>query len=370
MAVNYDDERLTQVENDRDQALTENEQLYGGMIQESDSFYQAQIDAANDYAETQSKNQQEQTDFAIEQINQQKEQTHDDYLKEQTGAYVDWQKQSNQYGANAEQMAAAGLAKTGYSETSQVTMYNTYQNRVATAREAYVRAILNYDNAIKDAILQNNAALAEIAYQALQTQLTLSIEGFQYKNSLLIEKANKKMEIEGFYDQRFQRVLDQINTENDQAYRYASLAQDQAQFDARLAWEKEQYYAEQNNNTGKITGGGGGGGTNGDSGQISVDVRNTVSTPYYFGAKNPDCEKYGTFSNGYQPKGISGHGKLKDSGEVMTITTEVLYGDEKGKKKTLTQTVWKAEDGTRWYWDGRQNKYIRYSAEGGGGRSF
>ena len=133
----------------------------------TDQYYQEQINASKEWADKQSQLQQEQTDFAIEKIEQQKEQAKQDYTKEQSGAYVDWQKQSgayvdwqkqsNQYGANAEAMASQGMAGTGYSESSQVSMYNTYQNRVTTAKEAYSRAILNYNNAITEARLQNNS---------------------------------------------------------------------------------------------------------------------------------------------------------------------------------------------------------------------
>ena len=212
--IDYKDSRFTEVEADKTAALNSVDVTYGNMISQSDQYYNKQIQAAQNYANTQSAIQQQQTDFAIQQINQQKAQAAQDYTKEQSGAYVDWQKQSNQYGANAEAMAAQGMQNTGFSESSQVSMYNTYQNRVATARESYNRAVLNYDNAIKDARLQNNAALAEIAYNALQTQLELSLQGFQYKNNLLIEQANKKLEVENTYYNRYQDVLDQINKEN------------------------------------------------------------------------------------------------------------------------------------------------------------
>lgn len=214
ITVNYDDERFGKVESDKNQAMTELENVYGGMIDETDKYYEAQINASKEWADTQSQLQQEQTDFAIEQIEQQKNQAHKDYVKEQSGAYVDWQKQSNQYGVNAEQIAGAGLTNTGFSETSQVNMYTAYQNRVAVARDAYSRAVLNYDNAIKDARLQNNAALAEIAYQALQQQLELSLEGFQYKNQLILDKTNQKIELDQMYYNRYLDVLNQINTEN------------------------------------------------------------------------------------------------------------------------------------------------------------
>jgi hypothetical protein len=65
----------------------------------------------------------------------------------------------------------------------------------------------------------------------------------------------------------------------------------------------------------------------------------------YTGSKNPDI-KNGTFSNGYQPNNIGGE-KLSKTGE-----TDVVNG--------VTQNVWKTPDGTKWIWDGTQNKYLRY----------
>lgn len=232
--INYDDKRFTEVEADKNAAIKESNATYNSMISQSDKYYQEQIDASKDWADKQTELQQEQTDFAIEQINQQKDQAKQDYTKEQSGAYKDWQKQSNAYGVNAEQMAAQGLQNGGYSESSQVSMYNTYQNRVATAREAYTRAVLNYDNAIKDATLQNNSALAEIAYKALQQQLELSLQGFQYKNTLVLEKANKKTELDNIYYSRYKDVLAQINQEN-------ALAENVRQYNETLAEQKRQH---------------------------------------------------------------------------------------------------------------------------------
>jgi len=236
-SIDYNDERFVEVESDKQQALADVENTYGGMISETDKYYQAQIDASKDWANTQQQLQQERTDFTIEQIEQQKEQANKDYTKEQAGAYVDWQKQSNKYGVNAEQMASNGLTNTGFSESSQVSMYNTYQNRVAIARESYNNAVLNYNNAIKDAQLQNNSALAEIAYKSLQQQLELSLEGFQYKNQLVTEQLNKKMEVDNTYYNRYQDVLNQMNTEN-------ALAEEIRQYNENMQFQKEQLKEE------------------------------------------------------------------------------------------------------------------------------
>ena len=236
--INYNDERFGKVESEKNQALTQLEQTYGGMVGESDKYYQAQIDASKQWAETQKQQQQANTDFAIEKIEQQKDQAHKSYLKEQSGAYTDWQKQSNKYGVQAEQQASQGLIGGGYSESSQVSMFNTYQNRVATARESYNNAVINYNNSIKDAQLQNNSALAEIAYKALQQQLELSLQGFQYKNQLLLEQASKKQELENTYYGRYQDVLAQINKEN-------ALAEEVRQYNENLAMQQKQLEQEQ-----------------------------------------------------------------------------------------------------------------------------
>lgn len=211
--TNKYNETITQLGNQKQDAFNELNTLYGGMISDADKYYQAQIQASKDWAETQSNLQNQMTDFAISEINQNKEQSRKDYIKEQSGAYVDWQKQSNKYGAEAERMAASGLTGTGYSESSQVAMYNQYQSRVATARESYNLAVQNYNNAITEARLQNNSALAQIAFEALNTELELSLQGFQYKNTLLMDQFDKKTTIEDRYWQRELAALEQYNAD-------------------------------------------------------------------------------------------------------------------------------------------------------------
>jgi len=228
MAVDYNDKRFQQVNSEKQTALNEVNNLYNNMINNSDKYYNDQIKAAEDYGTKQQELQQANTDFAIEKIEQQKDWLQKDYTKEQKGAYADWQKQSNRYGANAEKEATLGMNRTGYSESSQVSMYNTYENRISTAREGFIRANTEYDNSIKEAQLANNSALAEIAYNTLKTKLELSLQGFQYKNTLLEKQLQAKNETEDRYYNRWKDVLNQINTENE-------LAEEQRQFNLQLA---------------------------------------------------------------------------------------------------------------------------------------
>lgn len=233
MASTTEDKRLTNVESAKQQAISNANKTYDNMINQTESQYNELINANKDYATKQQEMQQQNTDFAIEQINQQKDKAEKDYVKEQTGAYTDYQKATDQYGVMAEQQATAGLQNTGYSESSKVQAFTTYQNRYSTAREVYNNAVLSYDNAIKDAQLKNNAQLAEIAFQSLQTQLEYALQGFQYKNELLQTKLNTQIQLDSEYNNRYQQVLSQINTEN-------SLAEQIRQYNESMAYQKQR----------------------------------------------------------------------------------------------------------------------------------
>ena len=72
------DDRLVKVESDKKDALSELENTYGSMIGSADRYYQDQIDASKEWAEQQKELQDEKTDFAIDQIEQQKQQANKD----------------------------------------------------------------------------------------------------------------------------------------------------------------------------------------------------------------------------------------------------------------------------------------------------
>ena len=311
--IDYNDPRFQKVEADKKQALTESENLYGGIVNNTDKYYQAQIDASKDWADKQTQLQQEKTDFAIEQIEQQKDQAKQDYTKEQSGAYVDWQKQSNAYGANAENQASMGMTNTGYAESSQVQMYTAYQNRVASARESYNRAVLNYNNAITEARLQNNSILAEIAYTALQQQLELSLQGFQYKNDMLINKLNTKLEIDQMYHQRYQDVLNQINTENALAEQVRqfneSLAEDRRQFDASYALQQAQFSFQKSQAAAKSSGSKSSGGSTKSSKKSSGSGSSVTSS-------KSATQSVSTYSEA--AKALRDAGATKGDGGLMT----------------------------------------------------
>lgn len=385
-SINYEDERFQQVEQEKQNAIDEMNNTYNEMINQSDKYYQDQINASNQWADKQQELQNQQTDLVVEEINQQKDQTEKDYLKEQKGAYTDWRKQSNEYGAEAEQMASQGLSATGYSESSQVSMHNQYQTRVATARESYSRAVLNYDMAIKEARLQNSSKLAEIAYNALQAQLELSLNGFQYKNTLLQTQLEAKRQITNDYYTRWQGVLSQINTENalaEQVRQYnEKLAEERRQYDSQLAyqkerdkvkdaqWQKEYDLAKKASTSSYSSGGSYSGGSSSastgstaSSGSTSGSTSTKAKTDANGNSEATMKKKDYYFSNGYQPRYVNNK-KLAESGmKVWNVFAEGT--SQKNATSFGKQNIWKA--GNKYYvWVGsgkNSGQYVDVTAQ-------
>lgn len=211
MAGNYEEDRLAQIEAEKDTALQEVKDTYAGMAQEAGKVFDQQIAGVEAYKDQQLQLQQDRTDLTVKQIEQQIGQAEKDYQKEQSAAYTDYQKQTAQHGVQAEQMAAGGMAGSGYSESSRVSMYNTYQKRVAAARESYNQVVMNYKNAIEEAKLQNSSVLAEIANKALMQGLELSMQQLQYAQQMATQQLGVKMDVENMYHGRY---MDEVSQQN------------------------------------------------------------------------------------------------------------------------------------------------------------
>lgn len=210
-----DDERLQAIEQEREKAQTDATTSYDNMINDSQKYYDKQIDAIKNYENTQKDLQQQQTDLTLEKINQQKSEAVKDYEKEQKSSYIDYQKGISQFGELAEQMASQGISNSGVSENARTQMYVAFQSKVASAKESLNKAVLNYNNSAKEAQLANSVALAEIASSSLQQQLQISLQAFQYKNSLLESKQAQLNNIDNRYDNKYSEVLSQLQRQKE-----------------------------------------------------------------------------------------------------------------------------------------------------------
>lgn len=236
--VDEKDERLTDVEkqgndmlsgyqSDMDKALDSNKSALDGI--------NAKLEQGQDKLE---ESANAQTEFAIDEIERQKANAKKDYLKEQSGAYKDWQTQKDPYGVNAEKMAGAGLDGTGYAESSQVRMYNQYQARVTAARESFQRSVDNFNASITQARLQNNATLAQIAYETLVKQAEYAATFAMKNTELLTQMAGQKVAIKQQNQQNYMSVYQQLIQE---AQYNATMAENKRQFDENMAFQREQF---------------------------------------------------------------------------------------------------------------------------------
>ena len=180
------------------------------MIDNANAAYESAKTGLKDVTDEQIANQKAANELAVQKLETEKANAKKDYEKEQSGAYADYQKQIQKHGVNAEQMAASGLSGSGYSETAQTAMYNAYQSRVATAREAFVKADAAYKVAIEEAKLQGSVALAEIAYKTYEQQTQLALEHMQYGNTLLEYLSEQKRSIANNTWDRYLKVMSAI----------------------------------------------------------------------------------------------------------------------------------------------------------------
>lgn len=368
--VNYDDERFTQVENEKQAELDKYNQTYDRLIDERNQFTNQQQGLVNQWEDTQRQIANDNLNHQIDLYNQQKDKAERNYQKEAKASYIDYQKEVDKYGVSRENVVQNGLSNSGYAESSKVDMYNTYQNRIATARESLNNIKLEFDNAIKEAQLQNNATLAENALTALQQKLSIALEGFDYKTDQENNRLNWNNTINNNYYDRYKDVESQINYENQQAeairqFNEQLAFQKEQQRQAQERWEKEMEYQRQQDaiansqkwasiNNSYSSGGGDGG---------YPVPEDKIMNPYT-GTRNPDADrtiegKPGTFSNGYQPNNINGN-KLtstkKTVGQVMPGQKGTTGVDMTGQK------IWTVS-GRYYMWDGSIDSYIDITAQ-------
>ena len=217
---------------------------YNDQLAKYDDLVNQQQNNIDTWAEKQKEIQQNQTDYNIGLINQNKEQAQKQTDAELGDAYIDYQKGMNQFGGNAEALASSGLAGTGFSKNAEIAMNITYQNRVSTANAALVKANTEYSNQIQQALLNNDAALAEIALQQMTQSYQLALQGFEYKNNLYNNKLAYELDISDTYFNRQQSLQDDISYYYDRLAQINQYQEEQAQWEREFAQQQKQWEEE------------------------------------------------------------------------------------------------------------------------------
>jgi hypothetical protein len=153
------------------------------------------------------------------------------------GLYTDYRKQANPYGANAETLASQGLNKSGYAETTQTNLYNTYQRNVTE--------LVNTTRKLKaDADFTMNQAYIDADIQKAQSALTL----YQQKAQLALQEYDLRFNREQYNYQKewnqtqfdYQKERDRIADEQWEKNYQLSLQQAQQN---QSNWEREYQLA-------------------------------------------------------------------------------------------------------------------------------
>ena len=244
-----EEERYAKVETDRQNAINQSNQVYNDLISGNAALAQQQKDYINTWQNTQNEIADKNAAYQVELQNQNKEKAQKEFDREaiaSKNAYYDF---INPYGANAEIQAQNGLNNTGYSETTKLGAWNTQQNRTAQARATMNNAKLQYDNAIKEIELNRDTTKSQYALQALQQQLEAAVNEFNTSSQLRQSQLSNTQSLDSEYNDRYNTVWQQINTEKEQAeairqyeQNYAlqkqQFAEDIRQFDVNIAYLK------------------------------------------------------------------------------------------------------------------------------------
>lgn len=356
-------ERYSALEQEKQNALNNSNKTYEDLLNQNQQYSSSVNDYLNKYQTTQNDIYDKQTQFQVDLQNQNKEKAEKEYQKEaiaNKNAYYDF---INPYGVQAEIQAQNGLNRAGYSETVKSQAWTTQQNRTAQARASMNEAKLQFDNAIKEAYLNNDVNKANLALQILQQQQEETLRNFNYISDTKQNQLSTSLNLDSEYNNRYNNLYSQIQQEKarEEAIRQweAEIAEQQRQYNESLAYQKEQDRIAQQNwekeyvlskyNTYSSGGSGGYTLTNGNGEQLSGSVTNP-----YTGTRNKDAEK-GTFSNGYQPNNVNG-AKLSKSGyKVSDIFANSAYGST--GISLANQSIWKA-NGKYYVWDGSIDDYI------------
>lgn len=364
-----EDERLTKIETEKQNALNQSNNIYNDMLKDNQDVYNSQNQYAEEYERVTNENLDKQLEYNTNLIEQQKEEARKNKETEEKKALNDYTAFINPYGYEAENLASRGLNNSGVSETSMLGGFNTYQNRLASANKALQSAILEYDNEINKARLENDATKAQNALNKLQMLLQNQENYISNKNTISQNQLSNNQNLDSEYYNRYQTEYNNIQTEKaqEEAIRQweAELAEKQRQYDETMAyqkaqdaleqerWEKEYALSKASTYSSSSSSGSSSGGTLTENNIETIE--NGLFINPYTNTVNADA-KNGVFSNGYQPDNINGV-KLKKSGKTVSQFTGESGNLNSGNASIDNQNVWEL-NGRYYAWDGYQNLYV------------
>ena len=124
-----------------------------------------------------------QTQMQVDSLGRQKEDIDRETVQQNRALYQDYKKNSNPFGQQAENLAGQGLANSGYAETTQARMYNTYQNNITATLNNARQLKADVDFQINQARQTGDITLAQNALQLYNQRMQLLSQEYDMRNN-------------------------------------------------------------------------------------------------------------------------------------------------------------------------------------------
>ncbi len=124
-----------------------------------------------------------QTQMNVDQLQRQKDKLDDDVTKTNKALYTEYKKNNNPYGANAEKLASKGLGNSGYAETTQTNLYNTYQRNITDTLNNARNLKSDFDFQMAQARQQGDITLAQNILDIYNQKLQLLTQNYELRSN-------------------------------------------------------------------------------------------------------------------------------------------------------------------------------------------
>lgn len=238
----------------------------------------------------------------------------------------------------AENMADLGLTDSGLNRTQQTAVQLSYansKNKIDTTRQ---KAVDTLAASLADAVSRidaNKLAAAEkirSSYESGWSSAAQSTYAKELEEQTKRVEANIKAQKEQIAEQQKANYIIQTNGGTLRRSFTGSLKDNNVSVIYDKTNKTTTYI---DNNSGKKT-----------------TVASSVN-PYTGNDNSELIEEFGAFDNGYQPRGVRGHGKL-----LRSVGKDVINGN--------MQNIFEAADASLWIWDGSINEYRMVDINGDG----
>lgn len=170
-----------------------------------------------------------QTEMNIAELERNKQEIDKDVDKTNKALYAEYRKASNPYGVVAENLASQGLGNSGYAETTQTNLYNTYQRNITDTLNNARDLKADFDFQISKARQTGDITLAQNALEIYNQKMQLLTQEYELKNNR-----------EQFLYQKEQNALSQSNWEKEWAYQQQRDQVSDSQWQQSFDYQKQR----------------------------------------------------------------------------------------------------------------------------------